>query len=262
LRTNGETAELSGTNVNLRSAPSTGAPQVGRFADSTDAGELLVLAESKDEAGNLWYRVIGVRHGEGWIFGKFVKILPDDGPVASVCRRVRADYGVTPALAKARFGDPVRVDARKFTIREFNVTVNETRCSWPGHEAVFWTAGSMTERLRLLRVPNRGEDFGGIAVGMTTDELKEILGAPENRNPTCGYTRTAGWIRSPSASRRGASRRWNTPAPSSSEAMTAFSPEPGWTKTTTAGAYQRPLFLRRRADSRRIGSDVDSIMTY
>jgi len=178
-----KTAELSGTNVNLRSAPSTGAPQVGRFADSTDAGELLVLAESKDEAGNLWYRVIGVRHGEGWIFGKFVKILPDDGPVASVCRRVRADYGVTPALAKARFGDPVRVDARKFTIREFNVTVNETRCSWPGHEAVFWTAGSMTERLRLLRVPNRGEDFGGIAVGMTTDELKEILGAPEESQP-------------------------------------------------------------------------------
>lgn len=176
-------AELSGTNVNLRSAPSTGAPQVGRFTDPTDAGELLVLAESKDEAGNLWYRVIGVRHGEGWVFGKFVTIRPDDGPVASLCRRVRADYGVTPALAKARFGDPVRVDARKFAIREFNVTVNETRCSWPGHEAVFWTAGSMTERLRLLRVSKEGADFGSIAVGMTTDELKEILGAPEESQP-------------------------------------------------------------------------------
>ena len=68
-------AELSGTNVNLRSAPSPGAPQVGRFTDPTDAGELLVLAESKDEAGNLWYRVIGVRHGEGWVVGKFVTMV-------------------------------------------------------------------------------------------------------------------------------------------------------------------------------------------
>ena len=176
-------AELSGTNVNLRSAPSTGAQTLGRFADSADAGELLVTAESKDDAGNLWYRVIGVRHGEGWVFGKFVTILPDDGAVASVCRRVRADYGVTVTLAKARFGDPARVDARTFPIREFNVTVTEARCSWPGHEAVFWTAGSMKERLRLLRVSKEGADFGGIALGMTTDGLKEILGAPEESQP-------------------------------------------------------------------------------
>jgi hypothetical protein len=176
-------AELSGTNVNLRSAPSTGAPQVGRFADPTDAGELLVTAESKDEAGNLWYRVIGARHGEGWVFGKFVKTLPDDGPVASVCRRVRADYGVTATLMRTKHGEPERTDARTFTIREFNVTVNETRCFWSGHEAVFWTTGSMKERLRLLRVSKEGADFGGVSVGMTTGELKEILGAPEESQP-------------------------------------------------------------------------------
>lgn len=176
-------AELSGTNVNLRSAPSTGAPQAGRFADRTDAGELLVTAESKDDAGNLWYRVIGVRHGEGWVFGKFVTLLPDDGPVASVCRRVRADYGVTATLARAKHGDPARTDERTFPIREFNVTVTETRCAWPGHEAVFWTTGSMNERLRLLRVSKEGADFGGIAVGMTTDGLKEILGDPEESQP-------------------------------------------------------------------------------
>ena len=83
-------ADLSGTNVNLRSAPSTGAQTLGRFADRADAGELLVLAESKDESGNLWYRVIGARHGEGWVFGKYVSILPDAGFTAAVCRRVRA----------------------------------------------------------------------------------------------------------------------------------------------------------------------------
>ena len=82
-------ADLSGTNVNLRSAPSTGAQTLGRFADRADAGELLVLAESKDESGNLWYRVIGARHGEGWVFGKYVSILPDAGFTAAVCRRVR-----------------------------------------------------------------------------------------------------------------------------------------------------------------------------
>lgn len=174
-------ADLSGTNVNLRSAPSTGASQVGRFADRADAGELLVLAESKDEAGNIWYRVIGARHGEGWVFGKYVSVLPDAGTTAAVCRRVRADYGVTYALAKARFGEPVRTDARTFAIREFNVTVAETRCSWPGHEAVFWARGDGGDRMRFVRVAKAGADFGGVAVGMTTVELSEILGEPEEK---------------------------------------------------------------------------------
>lgn len=179
-------ADLSGTNVNLRSAPSTGAQTLGRFADRADAGELLVLAESKDESGNLWYRVIGARHGEGWVFGKYVSILPDAGFTAAVCRRVRADYGVTSALAKARFGEPARTDARTFAIREFNVTVNETRCSWPGHETVFWAradGGYGGDRLRLVRVTKTGADFGGVAVGMTTDELVAILGEPEEKGP-------------------------------------------------------------------------------
>ena len=59
-------ADLSGTNVNLRSAPSTGAQTLGRFADRADAGR----------AARRWFPA--GHHGE------FAEALMDLG--STICR--------------------------------------------------------------------------------------------------------------------------------------------------------------------------------
>ena len=109
-------ATLDGTNVNLRAAPSTRSPVIGRFADERAAGELLVVASSRSDDGFPWFEVVSETAPKGWIFGKHLRRVGDgDDRVGRYCDRVRRDFGLTPAMAVAFFGEPDSRKTRRFS---------------------------------------------------------------------------------------------------------------------------------------------------
>ncbi|GAB1399542.1 hypothetical protein MASR2M79_03460 [Aminivibrio sp.] len=65
---------LAGTYVNLREKPSTEGKIVGQLPSKDEAGELLVTAAFDGGEEFPWYRVSSAKFGEGWIYGKFLRL--------------------------------------------------------------------------------------------------------------------------------------------------------------------------------------------
>ena len=68
------TGFLAGTSVNLREKPSTEGKIVGQLPSKDEAGELLVTAAFDGGEEFPWYRVSSAKFGEGWIYGKFLRL--------------------------------------------------------------------------------------------------------------------------------------------------------------------------------------------
>ena len=181
-------ATLDGTNVNLRAAPSTRSPVIGRFADERAAGELLVVASSRSDDGFPWFEVVSETAPKGWIFGKHLRRVGDgDDRVGRYCDRVRRDFGLTPAMAVAFFGEPDSRKTRRFTIEDRKIDVTETTLVFHGHTAVYWRTNGR-DQLRSVELPGGWQGFGDIMLHDDSESVAEKTGPPDTvRNRVWTY---------------------------------------------------------------------------
>ena len=164
---------LTGTSVNLREKPSTGGKIAGRFASEHEGGELLVTAKFDGGEEFPWYRVISAKFGEGWIYGKFLSVYEAGDPVQRYALRIRADFGISPALAVKNWGEPTGRSERKKTIPDFKKTVTILTLTFHGHEAVYWDGV-----LQSVEIPGGPMGFADILMGMDLAEATMLLGEP------------------------------------------------------------------------------------
>ena len=163
---------LTGTSVNLREKPSTGGKISGRFATEHE-GEILVTGKFDGGEEFPWYRVISMKFGEGWIYGKFLSVYEPGDPVERYALKIRADFGISPALALKNWGEPTGRSERKKTIPDFNRTVTILTLTFHGHEAVYWDGV-----LQSVEIPGGHMGFADILMGMDLAEATMLLGEP------------------------------------------------------------------------------------
>ena len=163
---------LTGTSVNLRERPSTGGKIAGRFA-SEHEGELLVAGKFDGGEEFPWYRVISAKFGEGWIYGKFLSVYEAGDPVQRYALKIRADFGISPAIAVKNWGEPTGRSERKKTIPDFKKTVTILTLTFHGHEAVYWDGV-----LQSVEIPGGPMGFADILMGMDLAEATMLLGEP------------------------------------------------------------------------------------
>ena len=164
---------LKGTSVNLREKPSTGGKVGGQFASEHEAGELLVTGKFDGGEEFPWYRVISAKFGTGWVYGKFLSVYEAGDPVQRYALKIRADFGISPALALKNWGEPTERAERKKKIPDFNKTVTILTLTFHGHEAVYWDGV-----LQSLEIPGGPMGFADILMGMDIAEATMLLGEP------------------------------------------------------------------------------------
>ena len=163
---------LTGASVNLRDKPSTGGKISGRFATEHE-GEILVTGKFDGGEEFPWYRVISMKFGEGWIYGKFLSVYEPGDPVERYALKIRADFGISPVLAVEYWGEPQGRSERKKTIPDFNRTVTILTLTFHGHEAVYWDGV-----LQYVEIPGGPMGFADILMGMDLTEATMLLGEP------------------------------------------------------------------------------------
>ncbi|HOO62796.1 MAG TPA: SH3 domain-containing protein [Synergistaceae bacterium] len=162
---------LEGTRVNFRSGPSTDSKILGQFASPSHAGEFVVLGESSTEDSYPWYRVLCVSFGEGWLYGKYLRLEENQSPVHRYAMKIRDDYGISPELALERYGSPESSAKEERYIPDFNTHVVVEILVFHGHEAVYWN-----RQLQSIALPGGFMGFGDIFLGMTSRDVISRIG--------------------------------------------------------------------------------------
>ncbi len=168
---------LQGVRVNLRDAPSAASKILGQFASEVHAGELVVIAESHEGDAYPWYRVVSAPFGEGWIYGKYVVLDESRSPVHRYAMKIREDYGISPALARERYGSPSAFREEERFIPDFNTHVAVEFLAFHGHQAVYWNGV-----LQSLTISGGFMGFGDIFLGMHPRDVVARLGEPWERD--------------------------------------------------------------------------------
>lgn len=170
-------AELQGKRVNLRGEPSAKGPLLGQFTDDMDAGELLVIDVRHTGEEYAWYLTVSEKYGEGWIYGKYLRFLPEGDALSRLFRRIRNDFGVNRAMMEKRFGKPDQAEVDTLELADWNVAITSISLAYHGHNAVFWNYRGR-DRLRLLEIAGGWMDFGGVLQGTPAEEIRDRLGEP------------------------------------------------------------------------------------
>lgn len=164
---------LVGERVNLRAGPSTSSKVIGRFADEYEGGELLVTGRSEGREEFLWYRVISHKFGEGWLYGKYIAVEEPEDPVRRYALKIREDFGLSPAQAVKRYGEPMKRSREKLHIPDVNVTAEMVTLEFHGHTAIYWDGV-----LQSVEIPAGFMGFADILLGMDFSEAVFRLGTP------------------------------------------------------------------------------------
>lgn len=177
---------VAGSNVNVRDRPSTRGKSLGRLGEDGYWEELVVVDAAPGDDGQIWYKILSEKLGEGWMHGRFLRFEGLDDPLGRFFVLLRRDFGTNPAMTQQRLGKPVKIERKTFRPEDYPENVTSVELRYPGGSVVFWI---------MRKIPflvgadfEKGAAFGPISFGDGPEKVERLLGEPHGvRNRVWTY---------------------------------------------------------------------------
>ena len=179
-------AVLTGVNVNVRDRPSTKGKSLGRLGEDGYWEELVVVDAARGEGGQIWYKILSEKLGEGWMHGRFLRFEGLDDPLGRFFMTLRRDFGTNPQMTEQRLGKPLKTERKAFRPEDYPEDVTSVELRYPGGSVVFW----IIRKVPFLVAADfeKGVAFGRISFGDGPEEVERLLGEPHGvRNRVWTY---------------------------------------------------------------------------
>ena len=177
---------VAGSNVNVRDRPSTKGKSLGRLGEDGYWEELVVVDAAPGDDGQIWYKILSEKLGEGWMHGRFLRFEGLDDPLGRFFMTLRRDFGTNPAMTERRLGKPLKTERKTFRPEDYPEDVTSVDLRYPGGNVVFW----IMRKIPFLVEADfeEGVAFGPIAFGDDSEKVERLLGDPhEVRNRVWTY---------------------------------------------------------------------------
>ncbi len=177
---------IAGANVNVRDRPSTKGKVLGRLGEDGYWEELVVVDAAPGEDGQIWYKILSEKLGEGWMHGRYLRFEGLDDPLGRFFVLLRRDFGTNPAMTQQRLGKPLKTERKTFRPEDYPEDVTSVELRYPGGSVVFW----IMRKVPFLVAADfeKGVAFGPISFGDGPEKVERLLGEPHGvRNRVWTY---------------------------------------------------------------------------